>query len=83
MICKYSNCKSLQSVTIPDSVTSIGNWVFSNCKSLQSITIPDSVTSIGNDAFSGCESLQSVIISHKTYDRLKAKLNSSKIKFTD
>ena len=79
----FSNCKSLQSVTIPDSVTSIGNWVFSNCKSLQSITIPDSVTSIGNDAFSGCESLQSVIISHKTYDRLKAKLNSSKIKFTD
>ena len=79
----FEGCSSLQSVTIPDSVTSIGNWVFSNCKSLQSITIPDSVTSIGNDAFSGCESLQSVIISHKTYDRLKAKLNSSKIKFTD
>ena len=79
----FYGCLSLYSVTIPDSVTSIGNWVFSNCKSLQSITIPDSVTSIGNDAFSGCESLQSVIISHKTYDRLKAKLNSSKIKFTD
>jgi hypothetical protein len=41
------------------------------------------VTNIGDSAFWGCSSLQSVIISHKTYDRLKAKLNSSEIKFTD
>ena len=26
----FYNCKSLQSVTIPDSVTSIGNWAFTN-----------------------------------------------------
>ena len=51
-----------ESVTIPDSVTSIGNSAFSHCSSLQSITIPDSVTSIGNDAFSSCESLQSISI---------------------
>ena len=38
-------------VTIPDSVTSIGNDAFSFCESLTSITIPDSVTSIGKDAF--------------------------------
>ena len=55
------------------------------CSSLQSVTIPNSVTSIGDGAFWWCKSLQSVIISHKTYDRLKFKLEdfSSKIKFTD
>ena len=50
----FSDCKSLQSVTIPNSVTSIGDEAFSGCDSLQSITIPNSVTSIGGGAFSGC-----------------------------
>ena len=35
------------SVTIPDSVTSIGEYDFYKCSSLTSVTIPDSVTSIG------------------------------------
>ena len=55
-------CKSLQSVTIPNSVKSIGDYAFSGCKSLQSVTIPNSVTSIGNWAFCWCVSLQSVTI---------------------
>ena len=53
---------SLQSITIPDSVTSIGDWAFSECSSLHSVTIPDSVTSIGRYAFESCKSLQSVTI---------------------
>ena len=58
----FQNCFSLTSITIPDCVTSIGNYAFFNCESLTSITIPDSVTSIGNDAFSYCESLTSITI---------------------
>ena len=50
------------SVTIPDSVTSIGGWAFEWCYSLTSVTIPDSVTSIGEYAFAWCESLTSVTI---------------------
>ena len=58
----FSGCKSLKSVTIPNSVTSIGYEAFGECTSLTSVTIPNSVTSIEYSAFEGCSSLKSVII---------------------
>jgi hypothetical protein len=53
----FDGCTSLTSVTIPDSVTSIGYRAFCHCTSLTSVTIPDSVTSIGDWAFDGCENV--------------------------
>ena len=58
----FSHCSSLKSVTIPNSVTSIGDRAFQWCRSLKSVTIPDSVTSIGEEAFASCRSLMSVTI---------------------
>ena len=58
----FYNCSMLTSVTIPDSVTSIGSYAFRSCSGLTSITIPDSVTSIGNYVFYSCTGLTSVTI---------------------
>lgn len=45
-------CNSgLLSITIPDSVTSIGDKAFWHCDNLSEIVLPDSITSIGADAF--------------------------------
>lgn len=55
-------CTELTSVSIPNSVKSIGRLAFTGCSKLSSITIPNSVTSIDNEAFSGCYILTSLTI---------------------
>ena len=55
-------CKSLESVTMGNGLTSIGYGAFYGCSSLTSITIPDSVTYIGSYAFYNCSSLTSITI---------------------
>ncbi len=58
----FYGCTGLTSVTIPNSVTSIGGQAFAGCTGLTSVTIPNSVTSIGILSFSGCTGLTSVYL---------------------
>ena len=60
----YPAGKTNTSYTIPNSVTSIGEWAFSDCSSLTSVTIGNGVTSIGESAFYNCSNLTSVTIPH-------------------
>ena len=52
----------ISSITIPNSVISIGDYAFWHCLTLTSITIPNNVTSIGRGAFSGCSALTTISI---------------------
>ena len=58
----YVDGKLVTALSIPDSVTSIGDYVFRGCTALTSVTIPDSVTSIGTEAFYNCTGLTGVYI---------------------
>ena len=58
----FLRCRSLTSITLPDSVTSIRSSAFQECTSLASITLPSSLVSIEYRAFYQCRALTSVTI---------------------
>lgn len=60
----FQRCYSLDNITLPNSIISIGDYAFSH-SSIINITIPENVTNIGNYAFSYCLWLESITIPDK------------------
>ncbi len=56
----FSSCKDIISVSIPDSVDSIGFAAFNDCTNLKSIVIGSGVEMIASSAFYNCTSLVSI-----------------------
>ena len=52
----------VKSITLPDTVKSIGRHAFRSCDKLETIRIPEGVTSIENSVFMDCISLKDVTI---------------------
>lgn len=57
----FKDCENLQTVTVPESVTAIGEGAFSGCSSLESISLTG-IDAIGAGAFSGCDNLTTITI---------------------
>ena len=58
----FAYCTSLERITIPSTVTDIGNCAFGECKSLREVVLNDGLEKIGNSAFRLCTSLESITI---------------------
>ena len=61
----FGACK-LQSITLPEGLTTIGEYAFLGCSDLKSVKIPGSVTSVENFAFEGCTALTDVTVAWNT-----------------
>ena len=55
-------CSKIRSVTIPQSVTSIGKRAFDGCSALTTLSLGEKIKTIGNYAFENCTSLTGVTI---------------------
>lgn len=63
---EYCFGRSLEEITLCDSVTTIEHEAFMECENLLEVTIPDSVTGIGYYAFTRCYSMEEVIFEGTT-----------------
>ena len=52
----------LWSVSLPETLTAIGNNAFAKCPNLRSVELPETVTTIGKGAFASCQRLTSVTL---------------------
>ena len=61
----FAECKSIQKVTLPDTLKTIDYYAFSQCSQLREIVFPNSIIALGRYAFAGCHSLESVVVPEK------------------
>lgn len=57
----FENCTALESVVIPEGITSLGDYTFSDCSSLKAVDLPSTITSLGSYCFSNCWAIDSII----------------------
>lgn len=58
----FALCYSLESITIPNSVTSFGTYIFYYCYSLENIVVPNTITTINTGFLQYCYSIKNVEI---------------------
>ncbi len=56
----FSDCNSVEKVTLPETVESIDNMTFWKCTGLTSVLIPEGVTFLGRCSFGGCTALKEI-----------------------
>ena len=54
------SASSIESITVPSNVTSVGSNSFFECMLLKSVILEDGVELIGDDAFQGCQRLSDI-----------------------
>lgn len=60
---KYKDTDTaLGTVTLPDTVTTVGAYAFSGCSELTNIQLSSNLTAVGEYAFSGCTALTSIVL---------------------
>lgn len=62
----FLSCKSIQELTLPNTITEIGDWAFAHMKHLTSLTLPFQDISFGKHVFLDCGELREIHIVNDT-----------------
>ncbi len=58
----FGYCRTLRSITLPESVESVGALAFYACESLSEVALPEGLKLIGERAFEGCFALKGIAL---------------------
>ena len=61
----FAYCENLESITLADTIQTVGKGIFKNCTNLTSCIIPQNVTQIATESFFNCEKLANIPLSNK------------------
>jgi len=64
----FADCVGLTGVTMPNSVTNIGENAFYGCKQLEEVQFSSALETVGEYAFYGCENLMEIVLPDATKD---------------
>lgn len=56
----FSDCKSLETITLPSGLKEIQSWAFNGCSKLKTIDLPDTITTLGEFCLGSCSALNSL-----------------------
>ncbi|MEA4962946.1 leucine-rich repeat protein, partial [Lutispora sp.] len=59
----FAGCTGITEMELPDTLESLGRYVFGNCngiKDLRDIKMPESITHLPNECFAGCDGLTKI-----------------------
>ncbi len=58
----FMRCKTIKSVTLPDTIAAVDSQAFAFCDNLINITLPEGLLQIGEKAFGYCQNLESISV---------------------
>ncbi len=58
----FKNVKTIEKVTLPNTIQEIRGGAFQNCVNLKEINLPEGLDEIHGDTFNGCSSLETIVI---------------------
>lgn len=61
----FRSCTALQEITLPDTLSQLGDNAFQGCTALKKVVLPQGVRTLPNSLFLGCSALTDVQVSNK------------------
>ena len=61
----FDGCSNLQTINLPDTITTIEGSCFRNCTKLDNVKLPNNLTKLSDQTFQNCYNLKSLELSQK------------------